>query len=623
MRNRIKQFWSTTKQKLTKKVALLSCAFLLASLATLTFWPKSIAFSFAGTNCLSGTTILPRLTKSSGTFAVTTDDYISIKGYPILGQKVCLHPNQIPNPGTSMTRLTFFGLPLPGKNYQLKTAGPPDVTLTPLNREVAANMPLELPITETDRVFTYKVTANNKTITCTSSDKKLICPIKELAMSQGAQYELTLARHFKDESPQVIIKKSISTLSPVSVTSSSLVAGQVVFDKPKSFTITADKPLKSSQLLLQMEGENSKTLPVTHVISDKTLTINLNEELTRDRAHKLTIQQLVASDGSTLTQPHVVPFTVSGGPKVTGTNIATYGVAPGTTVIVNFDQPIKHGTDINKFISFIGGTATITASGSQAFIKFSLQQCTDFSIAVKPGLVSNYDIISSTSWQLKSRTRCHTISTVGASVRGRAINAYSFGTGGTAILITGAIHGNEKSSKYLLDSLITDLEIRAREIPADRKIVIVPNVNPDGFLANSRFNSSSVDINRNFPSSSWTATTPNSGSAAGSEPETKALISLVSQLRPRLVITYHSKGALVNSNDTGIAASAASVYSQQTGYRYVSSSGTAETFGYPVTGTYEDWLSEQGLSCFLVELPGDTGNYFTSNRSAIWTAIRS
>jgi murein peptide amidase A len=622
MRNRIKKFWSTTKQKLTKKVALLSCTFLLVSLAAIAFWPKGIAFSFAGTNCFSGTTILPRLTKSSGKFTVTTDDFISLKGYPILGQKVCLHPNQIPEPGTSMTRVTLFGIPLPGKNYQLKTAGPPKVNLSPLNREVAANMPLELPLSETDRVFTYNIAANSKSATCAASDRKLICPISELALAQGAQYEFVVSRHFKGQTPDVITKKSIKTVTPVSIIQSSVAANQVVYDKPKSFVITADKPLKSSQILLQMEGAGAKIIPVTPVISDKTLTINLNQELTRDRAHKLTIQQLVASDGSTLAQPYAVPFTVSGGPKVTGTNIASYGVAPGATVVVNFDQPIKPGTDINKFISFIGGAATITTSGSQVFLKFSLPQCSDFSVAVKPGLISNYDIVSTPSWQFKSRTRCHTISTISASVKGRAINAYTFGTGSSAILMTGAVHGNEKSSKYLLDSLITDLEIRAREIPAERKIVVVPNVNPDGFVANSRFNSSSIDLNRNFPSSSWTASTPNSGSVAGSEPETKALMSLASQLRPRLVITYHSKGSLVNSNDTGIAASAASSYSQQTGYKYVSSSGTAETFGYPVTGTYEDWLSEQGLGCFLVELPGDAGNYFSSNRNAIWTALK-
>jgi len=258
-------------------------------------------------------------------------------------------------------------------------------------------------------------------------------------------------------------------------------------------------------------------------------------------------------------------------------------------------------------------------------------RCADFSITVDKGLVSAYGVTSTGGWSFASRTRCSTMSTIGYSVQNRPINAYYFGDGATTMLFTGAIHGNEISSKYLMDALVSYLEEHAREIPSDRRVVIVPMVNPDGVAAGTRYNAHNVNLNRNFATTNWVSDTVVSGgsveqgaggSSALSEPESAALTTFTQNLQPRLVVTYHSQGSLINSNDVGIAATLGPQYAAMTKYKFVSSDATTGAFGFEMTGTYEDWLAERSTPAILIELPTNTGRYFTQHTAAIWTMIR-
>jgi hypothetical protein len=87
-------------------------------------------------------------------------------------------------------------------------------------------------------------------------------------------------------------------------------------------------------------------------------------------------------------------------------------------------------------------------------------------------------------------------------------------------------------------------------------------------------------------------------------------------------VTYHSKGSLVNSNDVGISMNLGRQYARLAGYSYISNAATNETFGFTMTGTYEDWLIEQGIPAILIELNTDNGYHFTQNRAALWAMAR-
>ena len=74
------------------------------------------------------------------------------------------------------------------------------------------------------------------------------------------------------------------------------------------------------------------------------------------------------------------------------------------------------------------------------------------------------------------------------------------------------------------------------EIAPDVEVWLVPVANPDGSAAGMRCNANGVDLNRNFP---WEWRLSDGGPAPLSEPETQALVALVEQLQPDIVIWVH------------------------------------------------------------------------------------
>lgn len=60
-------------------------------------------------------------------------------------------------------------------------------------------------------------------------------------------------------------------------------------------------------------------------------------------------------------------------------------------------------------------------------------------------------------------------------------------------------------------------------------------------------------------------------------------------------------------------------YGRSAGYRAVAESQLGGTFNYDTTGAYENWLHDKvGIPTLLIELPGNTANYFSRNRAAMW-----
>ncbi|MCA9756011.1 MAG: T9SS type A sorting domain-containing protein [Candidatus Eisenbacteria bacterium] len=146
------------------------------------------------------------------------------------------------------------------------------------------------------------------------------------------------------------------------------------------------------------------------------------------------------------------------------------------------------------------------------------------------------------------------LTSYGLSVQGREIWALRVTTNPDVeefepeVRIVGAHHGNEKMATeicmnlahLLLEQYGVDPEITA--FVDSRDIWIVPMVNPDGHTANSRYNAHSVDLNRNY-GYMWDGT----GSAAFSEPETRAMRDLAADNPFCLSLSFHTSGDIVNS----------------------------------------------------------------------------
>jgi len=458
--------------------------------------------------------------------------------------------------------------------------------------------------------------------------------LEALGLGQGNSYEATLTRQFDGQSSDALATHIITTLRAVTVQKASVKKGQIVYNKPKSFQLTTDKQLTAATVTLQRKGHKDVTnAKVT--FKGKTLTATIPNDLARDTSYTLTLDHVEATDGSTLVDPYAIPFKVSGGPKVVGINIGKTSVGLSQTVVIAFDQQLSAKQSLTKLVSIRGVSAGVSRQGKRLFVTLhNAPKCKDFSIVIGKGLLSKYDIASKSGWSYSARTVCHTVSTIGYSVRGRPINAYWFGGGSSTVLFTGAIHGDEVSASLILQDFINNLEVHAREIPAGRQIVVVPTLNPDGMASGSRLNAHGVNLNRNFATSDWKSDIDDTGTGGKpiknrggkspmSEPETKAIAALSSQLHPRLVMSYHAVGSVAIGNEAGDSARLAAKYASMVGYR----NGTGQSgdiFDYGISGTYDDWLAQKlGSASIIIELGSATYRDFGYHQAAMWAMAKS
>jgi murein peptide amidase A len=131
---------------------------------------------------------------------------------------------------------------------------------------------------------------------------------------------------------------------------------------------------------------------------------------------------------------------------------------------------------------------------------------------------------------------------IGHSVQGRAITLSRIGDPATPrkVLAVGCIHGNEPAGR----GIVADL---ARAAPAaETQLLLVRDMNPDGFAHGQRANAHGVDLNRNSPEH-WAG----AGARPWSEPETRAIRDLILRELPALSIYFHQPFGLVDVPEGG------------------------------------------------------------------------
>ena len=127
--------------------------------------------------------------------------------------------------------------------------------------------------------------------------------------------------------------------------------------------------------------------------------------------------------------------------------------------------------------------------------------------------------------------------TIGHSVEHRPIELLSAGNSGETILIIATIHGNEAAGTPLLHRLADEIGQRP-DLLQNRRILLIPVVNPDGYVHNQRYNVHGVDLNRNFPADNYT-TANQHGKTALCEPESKTLHDVLTKYHPARIVSIH------------------------------------------------------------------------------------
>lgn len=596
-------------------------------------WPRQVTFSYQKKACLVQPMIAPGLLRSrSDDYELVPDRVIRVGSIDVAAGGVCLEPKKAPKPGDHQVLLTMAGIAFPWKRIDIKVLSPPKLSAAALARPVPVSKPIMIALDDADRVFEYRIRVGEKTAICPSRQMIIQCDIPALDLEQGMAYEVSLERFYKGSRVEVATAKKVTTLSAVSVKNTSIKGGETVYIKPQSLEFHLDKEIKDARAMLVRTDGDKRKVPVQSVVNKDTITVSWIEELPREAAYELTLEKGEAMDGSGLVEPHSVAFATSGGPKVISVSVGNTRAPVGGTVVVTFDQPLSDKQDIAKIVSFTGGASLAKREGARLYVSLAgVPKCGDAAIKIAAGLQSTYDVTATTNWIHATRTLCHTVGSIGTSVQGRSISAYYFGSGPNTVIYTGAIHGDEASTRSLMLRWIDDLEVKAKTIPSDKTVVVVPMINPDGVAAGRRTNANNVDLNRNFSTSDWRkdiTTVTNApfpgggGSAAMSEPETRAIAGLVARLRPQLVLSYHSIGGVVAANQSGISAARTRTYSNLSGYGN-STGSTGEVFEYAVSGTADDYYAQKlGVASILVELGSHSYHQFERNQKAMWAMLQ-
>jgi protein MpaA len=170
------------------------------------------------------------------------------------------------------------------------------------------------------------------------------------------------------------------------------------------------------------------------------------------------------------------------------------------------------------------------------------------------------------------------------------------------LLIHAGIHGEEAETTLALSRALRLLTEPSAHCAA------VLAVNPDGLVRGTRGNARGVDLNRNFPTKDWhpdpvehrsTLDDPRDvvlspGSGPGSEPEVKALVRLVEELKPDTIVALHAPLACIDDAKEGPLAQ---WLAERTGLPLVAD------IGYSTPGSFGTWGAEHGIGVVTYEFP--------------------
>lgn len=157
------------------------------------------------------------------------------------------------------------------------------------------------------------------------------------------------------------------------------------------------------------------------------------------------------------------------------------------------------------------------------------------------------------------------------------------------ILVIGVFHGDEPQGKFIIDEYLKN---------KSSNLLFIPCLNPDGMKSNTRVNSNGVDLNRNFPTKNWELSDTDQffgGDSPACEIETKFVIDVIEEYKPKAILTLHAPYKVVNYD--GPAEEISEKISEIIDYPVESS------IGYPTPGSFGTYCGiERNIPTVTLEL---------------------
>ena len=193
----------------------------------------------------------------------------------------------------------------------------------------------------------------------------------------------------------------------------------------------------------------------------------------------------------------------------------------------------------------------------------------------------------------------HASAVYGESHDGRPLTVWLPEEEKPTVLVLASMHGDESETTVVLSDALRSIRVESLKNAA------ILCGNPDGLVRGTRGNARGVDLNRNFPASNWSpepvfyksrendpqdiALSP--GVEPGSEPETKALLSLLDRMKPRAVITLHAALECIDDFDSSYLGKQ---LSERSGLPF-------ELVSYATPGSFGSWAQEHNLNLVTYE----------------------
>ena len=158
------------------------------------------------------------------------------------------------------------------------------------------------------------------------------------------------------------------------------------------------------------------------------------------------------------------------------------------------------------------------------------------------------------------------------------------------ILVVGVFHGDEPQGDFLINEYLKKNQ--------KSELLFIHCLNHDGMKLKTRQNSNLVDLNRNFPTKNWIVSEDKAyfgGNEPASEIETKFMVEIIDEFKPKFILTLHSPYGVVNydGDAEGIAEKISAIIKYP----------VESDIGYPTPGSFGTYCGiERDIPTITLEL---------------------
>lgn len=139
---------------------------------------------------------------------------------------------------------------------------------------------------------------------------------------------------------------------------------------------------------------------------------------------------------------------------------------------------------------------------------------------------------------MQALVKSETLLTIGKSVNLLPIYGLKVGNGPVKVLIWSQMHGNESTTTRAILDILEDFKVgKALEILDQLSLYIIPQLNPDGAKAYTRYNANDVDLNRD--------------AVKLTQPESVALKAVFEKFQPDFCFNLHGQRTIFAAGKKG------------------------------------------------------------------------